>query len=386
MQNCVARVGVWSIVRAMNFIQLLSELVAIPSVNPSYGGVGESGVEAYVVSYIRSLGLEPNIQEVLPGRRNVYVEVGSRELPATLIEAHMDTVGIDGWKEGSPFELREEDGRFYGRGSCDTKASLAVFLGVLTHFSKCPDTLKKRLIFAATVDEEANQSGAYELAKLFADLGVVAAISGEPTRSHLVVSHKGACRFVVTTKGKAAHASTPRLGSNAIVKASEIVGALNELAERLDGLDKREMERGTLNVGRIEGGIGFNIVPDRCVIEIDRRIGLGETLDAATQEVHEIVEGCDGAEFELVLGRPALTTGADNWFSQAMAAASGVAGKVSDYQEVGYMTNAVAYEDVGVAALVFGPGDIAQAHKIDEFIDQGEMERCFKILQCYFSS
>lgn len=370
----------------MEEIELLKKLVAIPSVNPLYGGPGEQGIERFVVRYIESLGLRPTIQEIAQQRRNVFVELGDRALPATVIEAHMDTVGVDGWKTGSPYELTKIGNAYYGRGSCDTKASLAAFLLVLTHFAKTPETLAKRLVFAATVDEEAMQAGAYELAKVFGDLGVVAAISGEPTRSDIVVSHKGAVRYRLSTEGSAAHGSTPHLGRNAVVKACSIVGEINKLACRLNAPEnERRMEGGSLNIGKIDGGIGFNIVPDKCSVELDRRIGLGETVREADEQIRSIIAGNKDAKLETILARPPLTTGFDSRFSIDLLAASECAGYECSMKQVSYMTNAVAYEEARVAGLVFGPGDIAQAHKIDEYIEEGEMEKSIAILIAYFS-
>ncbi len=367
-------------------LKLLKELIAIPSVNPSYGGPGEAELKSFVLGWLKDHGIDAKTQEALPGRRNILARLGSDEGPGTLLDAHMDTVGVDGWAEGSPYEPREKNGRLYGRGSCDTKASLAVFMTVAAYFAKNPRALKRPLVFAATVDEEATQLGAYEVVKLKDEYKIEAAIAGEPTGSELVLAHKGVCRFILTTSGKAAHGSTPHLGESAILKMNRILHKLEGLSERLANADTQdEMEKGTLNIGLIKGGIGFNVVPDKCLIEIDRRLGISETAQDAEAELREIADAEPGSILKNHIVRSAVNTSADSWFPRELLAAAEAAGVSTRFSQVLYMTNAVAYAEAGLPAVVFGPGDIAQAHKNDEYIEISELQKSYDILVSYFS-
>ncbi|MCH6257430.1 M20 family metallopeptidase [Puniceicoccaceae bacterium K14] len=363
--------------------QLLEDLVAIESVNPAYGGSGEAKVSEFVADYIRSLGLEPERQEVSPGRNNIFVRIGPTDQQTIMLEAHMDTVSVEGWASGSPFKLIESNGKLWGRGACDTKASLAVFMETLRYFATQADNLKYGLILAATVDEEATQSGAYALARLKGDLGVTAAITGEPTSCDVVHAHKGACHYKVVSKGKAAHGSTPELGQSAIYGVNRLIGRMEEIANQL--AQDISIESGSLNVGLISGGSGFNIVPEYCEFHIDRRIGVGENLETVREELQEIVTRESGAEFETMLERPSLNTPADHWFAQEMSKSAQNIDPDRKLQSVAYMTNAVAYAEAAIPALVFGPGNIAQAHKCDEFIQIGEMEKALEILIDFLS-
>ena len=361
---------------------LLANLVTMRSVNPVYGGKGEVEIASFVEQRLRSKGIDCFRQSVLPGRENVIARIGPENAPAILLDAHMDTVGVEGWLEGNPFELVQKGNRFYGRGSCDTKASLACFLLVLEHFAENPNSLNRALVFAATVDEESEQLGAYELSKLKKELRIDSAVTGEPTCSDVISRHKGVGRYLVTIDGKAAHASTPELGENAIYKAARLCGRLEEHAKEIGSLEvSSEIERGTLNVGMINGGVGFNIVPDACQLDIDRRLGRNESARAARARLQAICQAEPGAQLEVFLERPPLV-GADS--ARLVEALIGSARKVGApiaEREVPYMTNAVAYEEAGIPAVVFGPGDIAQAHKVDEFIEKGEMLRSFDILR-----
>lgn len=365
-------------------IELLAKLVRIESVNPVYGGSGEAKIADFVCDWLSERGIAFKRQSAASGRDNIYSRIGPCDAPAVLIEAHMDTVGTDGWAKGSAFELREEQGRFYGRGSCDTKASLACFLLTLEYFAKYPALLGKALVFAATVDEESEQVGAFALAKLKEELGIAWAITGEPTRSDVIARHKGVGRYLITTTGKAVHASAPELGENAIFKAARICGALEEHARDLeDRPRKSEIERGTISVGKIRGGIGFNVVPDNCQIDVDRRFGASENLELARAEIARICSKETGVQLKAFLERPALRGDGSEALVADLLGAGVEAGAAIREREVPYMTNAVAYEEVGIPAVVFGPGDIAQAHKNDEYIESGELSRSLSVLRAF---
>ena len=366
-------------------IELLKSLIRIPSVNPVYGGPGEAEVQAFVESWLGQNGIDHRLQEVFPGRNNVIARVGPEDKPVLLIEAHMDTVGVDSWAMGDPCTPLEKDGRLYGRGSCDTKASLATFLLLARSIARNPEAARYGLLFAATVDEESRQEGAFKLAELIPEMKVEGALTGEPTRSGIIAKHKGACRYCIEASGKAAHGSTPSLGDNAIYKMARIV----EKLERYGALLSEEaslsfIEKGSLNVGAIEGGIGFNVVPNRCVIDLDRRLGIREEMQAAREAIEDIVATEEGTRLEVFLERPSLDTDVEHWFPQGLARSAVKCGVDDGFGEVAFMTNGVAYAQKGVPTLVFGPGDIAQAHKTDEYIEDGEMERSLAILEDLF--
>lgn len=365
--------------------QLLESLVGINSVNPVYGGCGEEKIATFVKSWLAARGINYESQPVELGRENIVVRIGPVDEVGFLIEAHMDTVGVGGWETGSPFELRRCEDRLYGRGSCDTKASLACFMLTLSYFHANQQELRCPLIFAATVDEESKQKGAYELAKLKSSLNIGYAMTGEPTRSRVVARHKGACRYEVIASGLAAHGSTPELGSNAIYKMARICTSLEAFAAKLaDAPCEREIERGSLNVGAIKGGVGFNVVPDSCTIDIDRRLGVGESPEVAGDELRDLIAKLGGADVRVFLERPPLVGASAGSIVPRLLLAADEAGEPTTEIEVAYMTNAVAYEEAGIASVVFGPGDIAQAHKSDEYIEVGEMERCISILRQFF--
>ncbi len=366
---------------------LLKDLIAIPSVNPSFGGTGEAEVANFVSSALSAAGIEPERQGVLPGGRdNIIGRVGADDgQPAILLEAHMDTVGTEGWHSENPFEPVEKDGRIYGRGACDTKASLAVFLALAEHFSRCPETLRQPLVFAASIDEEDAQSGAFRLME--AGLPIDGAITGEPTRLRIVHAHKGTLRFRVRTAGVAAHSAFPERGKNAIAAMAPVLSRLNEYMRSLAERSPHPgLGRPTANIGLIRGGQAVNVVPDSCAIEIDRRLLPEETGEGAMAEIRRLLMDLpDTIVEEPLVARSGLDTPVDSPVAARLATAISNSEGEALFETAPYMTNATAYAAAGIPSLVFGPGDIAQAHTRDEFIEIDQLIRAFRILKRFLS-
>lgn len=358
---------------------LLKDLIALPSINPSYGGTGEAAVANFVEDFLRQAGLEPSRQEVFPGRDNIIARVGPAG-PALLLDAHMDTVAAEGWFSGSPFEPIVKEGRIYGRGACDTKASLAVFLAITAHFARQPEKLKHPLVFAATIDEEEKQTGALRLAE--AGLDLKAAITGEPTCLDIIHAHKGVLRFQIRTTGTAAHSAFPERGENAILRMAQVLIRLTTWQKELSHRPKHPtLGNPTGNVGTIRGGNAVNIVPDHCTIDIDRRLLPGETGAEVQAELRQLLHDIPGVSIETpYLERSGIDTPIDAPFSQELAAAIRPTKPDVAFHTAPYMTNATAYVAAGVPSLVFGPGDIAQAHTRDEFVETAQLGDAFRVL------
>ncbi len=359
---------------------LLGELIAIPSVNPAFGGQGEAAIADMVAARLERSGMETIRQEVFPGRSNLIARAGDPAQPGLLLEAHLDTVAADGWTTGDPFRPEFRDGKIFGRGACDTKGSLAVFLSVFEYFARRPEELAIPLIFAATVDEEEKQSGAFRLME--AGLPLAAAITGEPTLLNIIHAHKGVLRFRITSRGVAAHSAFPERGKNAINRMAPVLSELENLASELASREPDpNLGRPTLNIGTIRGGQAVNVVPDHCVIEVDRRLLPNESGAAVLADIQTRLGELPGMTVEPAwLDRPGMETPPQHPFSRQLAAAVERAAGACDFLAAPYMTNATAYAAAGIPALVFGPGDIAQAHTDGEFIETGQLDLCYRLL------
>jgi acetylornithine deacetylase len=361
--------------------RLLSDLVAIPSVNPmgrslSGPGILEAELSNYLERWFRELGVPCERQAVSPGRDNLIARYDAPQARRTvLFDAHQDTVPTDGMTI-EPFAASITSGRLYGRGACDIKGGMASMLTAFARLVRERPAGCASVVMACTVDEEYTHTGSSRLAA--SQHGAALAIVAEPTQLDVVNTHKGAVRWHIRTKGVACHSSTPHLGVNAIYTMAQVVDALaGHAAELARTRPDPVLGPPTLSVGRIEGGQSVNVVPDWCVIEVDRRVIPGETIaDCITQAqstVRDRLGSLDGVEFlPPWLNLPSLSAArADSgrWVESVRQAIRAATGRTPNVIGVPYGTDAGPLGASGLPCLVFGPGDVAQAHTKDEWIE-----------------
>ena len=382
----------------MDPLPLLQQLVAIPSVNPMGRPVTgpeflETRLTEFLVGFFRELGVPCETFEVLPGRSNVIARYDSPGARATiLMDAHQDTVPVNGMTI-PPFQAAVRDGRLYGRGSCDVKGGLAAMLSAFARLVKERPVGAANVIMSCTCDEESTAQGILDLATYWSDptrrsplisgppdLAVVA----EPTDLHIVVAHRGATRWKIQTIGRAAHSSRPHEGINAIYRMAEVLAVLEHFANELPGMvpPHRLCGPATLSVGRIEGGISVNTVPDECSIEIDRRVLPGEDGVKVMHQVEDYLRHRLDIDFKMlppwIIGQSLSDHDNGPWADQLMGI---ITRHVGPREKVGvpYGTNASRVAATHVPALVFGPGSILQAHTCDEWIDIAELRQAAEI-------
>ncbi|MCE9563562.1 MAG: M20 family metallopeptidase [Planctomycetes bacterium] len=370
--------------------QLLAELVRRPSVN-SMGRTDipteilyESRVTAFLEEQLKTLGCEVRRQTVRPGRDNLIAKY-TPPSPApfsVMFEAHQDTVPVDAMIV-EPFGAKIEDGKMYGRGSCDVKAGGAVMLTAFARLIKEKPAGSAAVTLAYTVDEEHTFLGVQELLKsgVRADYAIVA----EPTLLNIVNAHKGVVRWVLETTGRACHSSRPQDGVNAIYRMARVISEFPGYAEKVRDLPADPvLGPRTISVGRITGGVSPNTVPDVCRIDIDRRLLPGETSDSAAAHLSDYLNG-RGFDFPFTLTQthaacPPLSPALSGELVKRFGAAiDSVVGKHTVHP-VPFGTDASTVANAGVPVVVFGPGDIAQAHTKDEWIDLAQLEPAAEIL------
>jgi acetylornithine deacetylase len=379
-------------------LDILKSLVAIPSVNPMGRDVSgleffEGRVSDWLVDFFRHLEVPYQRLEVAAGRDNVVARLQRPGARTTiLLDAHQDTVPVDGMTI-EPFRPVEKEGRLYGRGACDVKGGLAAMLAAFARLVRERPATAANVVMSCTCDEEFTAGGAKWLANLWSspagkdslvspppDLCVVA----EPTGLNIVVAHRGAVRWKLRTTGVACHSSKPQEGVNAIYKMAQVLSCLERYADELPRMAPTHPLCGTatFSVGRIEGGISVNTVPDECVIEIDRRVVPGEDPHQVIPHVTTYLRERLDVDFEML---PAWVDGAtlsdkDNgpWADRLLRHVSAVAGP-REKQGAWYGTNASRFAATGVPCVVFGPGSIAQAHTADEWIDIEQLRQASEI-------
>jgi acetylornithine deacetylase len=365
-------------------VHLLADLVSVPSMNPmgrerSGPHYEEAVIADHVAAVLRGLGADVERQEVSPGRPNIIGRI-QRGAPATvLLEAHLDTVPADAMTI-EPFTPVVRDGRLYGRGACDTKGSLAAMLFAVSEALKHPVSLRYNVVLAAVADEEFRFTGAREAVSggLEADFG----IAGEPTQLRIVRAHKGVTRWRIVAEGKAAHSAYPDRGTNAIYRMAPALVRLEEYAGMLRSSATHDaLGPATLSVGVIEGGEAVNIVPHRCVIDVDRRTLPGE----AGGEIHGAIRELLGDLPGIVMEEPYLNVpGMDvpetapvvSLLGEAIRSVRGT----PVIETAPYATDAGIYNRAGIPTVVFGPGDITRAHTADEYIELDQLHQASRIL------
>jgi acetylornithine deacetylase/succinyl-diaminopimelate desuccinylase-like protein len=364
-------------------VRLLRELVALPSGNPAFCGAGderagELQVGRLVAAVAARGGLDVVLEEVMPGRSNVLARLTpvGRVRRRVLLAPHLDTVDAD---DPGMFRPVVRGGRLYGRGATDTKGSVAVMLGALLEVAKGGRRPgETEVVFVGLVDEESQQAGSRALVRggMRADLAVV----GEPTRLKVVTAHKGNLWLRLETRGRAAHGSRPDLGRNAVVAMARIVGLLEgKYARQLERRRHVLLGHPTVNVGSIAGGRQPNIVPDHCWIEVDRRTLPGEGDARVMGEIRRLLAGAGVfARLSPIRGapcRPLETALTVPLLGELMRAAGQRAGCGVDYFCDGAVLSAG-----GIPSVVFGPGDIAQAHTADEWVAVSQLEGAKAVL------
>lgn len=386
----------------LDVVETLSELVRIPSVNPMGRSVsGPEFLEARVTEHLEGLftrlGLPSERHTVAPGRDNIITRLDGRVPPEqggplVLLEVHQDTVPIDGMKI-DPFSGEVRDGRVYGRGACDIKGGMAAMLAALSRLVQERPPEMPTIALACSVNEEYGFTGAQQLQRIWSegksqlvprlpDLAIVA----EPTLLNVVVAHKGVARWRCHTHGRAAHSSDPSQGVNAIYRMGKVLAALERYAQEVPPTHQAHplVGRPTLSVGTITGGISVNTVPDRCTIEIDRRVLPGEDPRHAWQEVIDFVSAHSGLAEPPTHDEPHMIAGGlpdhiNGALAARLAEVVRTLGNPCELIGVPYGTDAAAFARTTMPVVVFGPGSIAQAHTEDEWVEVDQLRRAAEV-------
>lgn len=353
----------------------LSELIAIPSVNPfdappSPGNREEELAEAYLAK-MRTIGLETGRIDVTAGRPNIWGRLrGKGGGPAVMLAGHMDTVGTDGYPDA--FSGRVEGGFVHGRGACDMKAALAAFLEVVRVVRSCELELAGDLLLVGLCDEEHMMLGSKDFGRSGpkADFAIV----GEPTSLRICPAHSGQKTFFIRSFGTAVHSSRPELGENAIVRMARIVNALDGYGADLERARHHPLcGYGRFSPGVIRGGSISSAVPDFCELEVDRRFLPGETTEQIVAELRARIDPLTAADpgFRYEIAGPALdvaaldTPVASPIVQSLLNAATHLFGAAPAIAAFPGGTDA---PNLGCPTVICGPGDLAQAHTLDEYV------------------
>ena len=359
----------------------LADMIRIPSVNTFGGPAAEGAMADYFEQALRKLGLEIDSHEVSHGQRNVWgVLKGAGTGPTILLAGHLDTVGVEGYD--NPFEPKIDDGKIFGRGSCDMKAGLAAYLEVIRVLQASGATLSGDVIVAGVVDEEHAMVGskAFGLRGPKVDFAIVA----EPSQLKIAPAHKGQILMTLRTRGVAAHSSMPEKGVNAIYHMARALQALQGYAE---DLRKRRPDAmcglPSFSVGVFRGGDNACSVPDFCEVDLDRRTIPGEMHSDVLDEMRAVLDAVQAQtsdfkyEFETpFLDLPPLATDSASPLMKAIeTACQDVIGR-SDIMAFPGSTDAPNFKS---PTVICGAGNLEQCHSLNEYVDLNEIENAVRI-------
>jgi acetylornithine deacetylase len=356
--------------KSASLVDLTAELVAIDSVNPDLvpGGAGEAEMAKFVASWLEEAGLEVESEEIAPGRFNVVgIARGSGGGRSLLLNAHMDTVGTAGMKRS--LEPREEDGRLYGRGAYDMKASLAAIM--LAGAGAVGSGLRGDVIVTAVADEEVGSIGSEAVARRYSADGAVVA---EPTEQRLAVAHRGFAWIEIETRGKAAHGSRYDLGEDAIARMGHVLVRLEGLDRDLRGRDShRLLGTGSAHASLIEGGIELSTYPDRCLLQAERRTLPGEKEADVAAEAEALLGELDGSA-RVTFFREPFEVDEQHEFVTLVRRLAGEPEIIG----VPFWADSALFAAAGIPTVVYGPVGEG-AHADVEWVDVASAERCAEL-------
>jgi acetylornithine deacetylase len=364
----------------MTVIETLKDLVAIDSVSAS----SNAEIIDYLAARCERAGLKltrlPYLDDAGVEKINLVATTGDASEIELALVGHTDTVPYHPSWVGA-LRLTEKDGKLLGRGACDTKAFISAALTAIetAELSK----LKKPLALVFTAEEEIGCLGAKRLAQA-RPFKARYAIVGEPTSLQPMRAGKGYCLAEIILRGREAHSAYPQLGASAIFRAARLLGRIEKIA---DGL-KHDQRAGfdpphtTMNVGLINGGTAKNIIAGECRLTLEWRTIPGQESDYALNLVRQAVfdlqqQDADFiCEIDAARADESFETRADSELVRFMQASTG-----KTFGTVAFGTEAPSLIDLGAEAVVFGPGNIREAHRTGEFVPIDELNDCVRILR-----
>ncbi len=350
------------------------------------------GLIEWVRDYLQGLGAKTRLTfDDSVRKANLFATLGDSPKPGLILSGHTDVVPVDGqnW-DTDPFLATEKDGKLYARGSADMKGFIGIILSQAPKFVAAlnDNRLDAPLHYALSYDEEVGCLGVRSLIKDLQENGIRAAgcVVGEPTSMQPIIAHKGTHRFRCTVHGREAHSSYVTYGVNAIEYAARLVVYIRQIADRLAQLEQRDygfiVPYSTLSTGLIRGGIAANVVPKDCEFSFDMRVLPNASPEALYQEIRAYAEALAGE-----MRRVDPQSGIDLvWASQTIGLAAAESDAIVQWAmqlsrnptvgKVSYGTEAGLFQEMGVPSVICGPGDIAEAHRPNEFVALDQLAQC----------
>ncbi|MGC1495986.1 MAG: acetylornithine deacetylase [Sulfitobacter sp.] len=370
--------------------EILGDLIAFPTVSTD----SNLAIIDYLADRLEQVGAQvTRYHDASGGKANLYATLGPEQAGGILLAGHTDVVPVtdQNWSS-DPFVMTTQDGRLYGRGTCDMKGFIAACIALAPQFARA--ATRRPIHFAFTYDEETGCLGAEDLALHLAKRQdrPSLAIIGEPTSMRLIEGHKGCCEYSTHFHGREGHGSQPELGVNAVEYGVRYITRLmemrGELQTRAPAHSAFHPPYSTINVGALHGGVAHNVIPGLASVDWETRpVQAGDlahvktTMQAYCDDVLLPQMRSVWADADIVTDTIGETVGlevmAENAARDLVMELTGANGT----DVVAFGTEAGIFQQLGMAALVCGPGSIAQAHKPDEYLEISQLSACVQMLE-----
>ena len=386
--NAVSNVGSPNTTPSASARDMIERLIAFNTVSRD----SNLGLIEWVRDYLHRQGAKTRLTHDTTGKKaNLFATLGDSPKPGLILSGHTDVVPVDGqdW-DTDPFVVTEKDGKLYGRGSADMKGFIGIILAQAPKFVDALNSgrLDAPLHYALSYDEEVGCLGVRSLIQDLKENGIQPAgcVVGEPTSMQPIIAHKSTHRFRCSVHGREAHSSYVTFGVNAIEYAARLVVFIRQIADRLAQIEKRDygftVPYSTISTGLIRGGIAANIVPKDCEFAFDMRTLPGASPDALFQEIRTFA-GALTREMQAVDPQSGIDL---IWASQTVGLVASEADAIVRWAmqlshndtvgKVSYGTEAGLFQQMGVPSVICGPGDIAEAHRPNEFVALEQLAQC----------
>jgi len=374
-------------------VAVLDRLVGFPTISTD----SNIALVDYVVDYLGRQGVSCHIsRDAGGGKANVLAMIGPAQPGGVVLSGHTDVVPVAGqpWTT-DPFVLHAADGRLYGRGTADMKGFIACVLASVPAMRA--RRLERPIMLSFSYDEEIGCNGVHQVIDALGDAVPKPdlCIVGEPSGMRIINAHKGVRLFSTVFQGADCHSSDPRAGASAVHAAvavlSELLAMEEELRQRGDSVLSLPVgfdpPYSTLNIGRVVGGTTTNVLARECRVDWELRLLPGQDVDEVPNRIEELVRtkvrprlqamhpGCT-VETEMLCDVPPLAPESDARAEQLTKRLT----RSNATETVSFGSEAGLFQRAGLSTVICGPGEIAVAHKPDEYVTRDQLALCLGFL------